>query len=109
MDPLVELLHRGRLLHESDHSLDALPVTAFLVAFLLLISTTLALRWTGRSWRAWYGPALLVLFVWWAGVNMGHSGLVSGPGLMWAVIMVLLLIGPSWRALRAALLPAKRD
>ncbi|HEY1417736.1 MAG TPA: hypothetical protein VGF41_07510 [Myxococcaceae bacterium] len=109
MDPLVEALQRGRLLHPGDHSLDGLPLTVFGVGFVLLIVTSLALRWTGRSWRKWYVPVLYVLLVWWAGVNMGRYGFWSGPTLVWTVMLSLLLTEPLVRTFRAALVPVDRD
>jgi hypothetical protein len=106
---LVEALQRGRLLQPGDHSFDGLPVTVFVVGFVLLIVTSLALRWTGRSWRKWYLPGLYVLLAWWGGVNMGRYGLWSGPSLVWMVMLPLLLTDPLVRTLRAALVPVDRD
>jgi len=79
------------------------------VGIVLLVVTTLALRLTGRSWRAWHLPALSVLFAWWAGVNVGRSGLGSGAGVLSTVALLILLIEPVRRVIRAALVPAKRD
>jgi len=107
MDPLVEALQRGRLLHPGDHSLDGLPM--FVVGFVLLIVTSLALRWKGRSWRKWHTPALYILLVWWAGVNMGRYGFWSGPTLLWTIMLPVLLADPLVRTFRAALVPVDRD
>jgi hypothetical protein len=108
MDPLVEALHRGALLHPGDHSLDGLPVTVFVVGFVLLLATTLVLRRTGRSWKVWHVHAITILLVWWAGVNIGHSGFRSGAGILWTLVLMALLGGPMVKILRAALEPANR-
>ena len=65
------------------------------VGIVLLVVTTLALQLTGRSWRAWHLPALSVLFAWWAGVNVGRSGLGSGAGMLSTVALFILLPSPA--------------
>ena len=107
MDPLVEALHRWRLLR-ADHSLDGLPVTAFVVGLVLVIGTTLALRWTGRSYRSWHGFAFCVFSAWWAGVLLGHFGW-SGPTILWTVLLPFVVFEPMVRTVRAALVPVDRD
>jgi hypothetical protein len=106
MDPLVEALHRGALLHPGDHSLDGLPVTVFVVGFIRLVATTLVLRRAGRSWKVWHVPAITILVLWWAGVNSGHSGFRSGAGVLWTLLLLAFLGAPMVKTLRAALQPA---
>lgn len=53
--------------------------------------------------------AFSVVFAWWAGVNIGHFGFGSGAGLPWSILLVLFLIDPGWRLVRAALVPLNRD
>lgn len=106
MDPLVEVFHR---INPKDHSLDGMPVTVFVVACFVVVATALALRFAGRSWRVWYGPAILGVLLWWGGVNIGHSGFKSGNGLLWTFALVVFLIDKLPRTLRAALVPADRD
>jgi hypothetical protein len=106
MDPLVDAFHR---ISPMDHSLDGLPLTVVVVAFVIVVATNVALRFTGRSWRTWYWPAIYVLTAWWAGVNIGHSGFGSGAGMLWTVVLILILIDPTRRLLRAALVPVNRD
>ena len=92
-----------------DHSLDGLPVTVVVVTFVVIVGTTLSLRFARRSWQAWYRPAVLVLLVWWAGVNVGHFGLGSRLRHDANLVLIALLIDPMRRTVRAALVPAKRD
>jgi len=106
MDPLVDAFQR---INPTDHSLDGLPVTVFITAVIVFVLSTLTLRFTGRSWRRWSTPALCVLYAWWAGVNVGHSGFGRGGGLLWTVLFLVLLLDAAPRAFRAALMPAKRD
>lgn len=80
MDPVVSAFHR---INPTDHSLDGLPVTVIVVGFVVLVSTTLALRFTGRS------------------------GFGSAEGLL--STFALIVIDPLWRTMRAALVPAKRE
>ena len=106
MDPLVELFHR---INPSDHSLDGLPVTVTVAGLVVLTGTTLALRLTGRSWQAWHLPALCVWFAWWAGVNVGRSGFGSGGAMISTFALLIILIEPVRRVIRAALVPVNRD
>lgn len=106
MDPLIEAFHR---INPTDHSVDGLPVTFTIVAFVLLLVTSLVLRLMGRSWLAWHLPAVCVLFAWWAGVNVGRTGFGSGASMPSTVLLLVLLVASVPTAMRAALVPAKRD
>jgi len=104
VDPIVEAFHR---ISPTDHSLDGLPVTILAVALVLVLATTAVLRWTGRSWQVWYVPAIGFVYVWWAGVNVGHFGFGNASTIVWTVLVVLFLVGPAWRTFRAVLAPAR--
>lgn len=90
-------------------SLDGMPLTVFVVGLVVIVGTTVALRWTGRSYRKWHMPALCVLFAWWAGVNMGHFGFWRGPAILWTFLLPLVLADPLVKTVRAALVPVDRD
>jgi len=107
MDPLLELLRRGRLLHPEDHSLEGQPLTFLAVAVFVVFGIALALRLNGRSWRMWFTPASLTLYVFWGGLMIGQHGFTSGLGIVWSFGLVLVLGGAALRTFRAALRPSK--
>jgi len=107
MDPLLELLRRGRLLHPEDHSLEGQPFTFLVVAAVVVLGIALVLRVSGRSWRSWFSPAWLALLVFWGGLMIGQHGFTSGLGIVWSFMLVLVLSEPAVRTFRAALRPAK--
>jgi hypothetical protein len=91
--------------HPEDHSLDGLPISAILFVFAAIVLVSLALRITGRSWRAWHLPATIVFLVWFCGINLGHFGFESGAGKLGVIVGLAAVAQPAVRLFRAALRP----